>query len=162
MAEFIYPSPEWLAESTNRYGADFEKKLKKLSGYYVYRIKAEPSWGLDKDLMMCSVLENGKLLRLEHCSEEDAKRDADFILAAEVKTWKQILRKLDKFVGAFLGKRIKLEKGNAEKALGLAPYANILVDSLTQVDLKFPDELDAPALENFKTSLAYFRAAKGL
>jgi hypothetical protein len=45
--------------------------------------------------------------------------------------------------------------------LGLAPYANTLVESLTQVDLKFPDELDPQALEGFKASLADFRAAKG-
>ena len=162
MAEYIYPSPEWLAESAKRYGADFENKLKKLSGHYVYRIKAEPAWGLDKDLMMCAVIENGKLLRLEHCSEEEAKRDADFILAAEVRTWKRILRKLDKFVGAFMAQRIKLEKGNTVKVLGLAPHANTLVESLTQVDLKFPDELDPQALESFKASLADFRAAKGV
>ena len=27
MAEYIYPSPEWLAESAKRYGTDFEEKF---------------------------------------------------------------------------------------------------------------------------------------
>lgn len=163
MADYvIYPSAEWLERSAKAYGPQFEDKLKKLSGHYAYRLKADPSWGLDKDMMMCAVLDAGKLVRLEHCKEEDAKRDADFIMAAEVKTWKRILRKLDKFVGAFMGGRIKLEKGSTVKALGLAPHANTLVDSLTQVELKFPDELSPDELENWKTSLAAYRKKAGL
>jgi putative sterol carrier protein len=162
MAEYVYPSSEWLEQSAKAWDSGFENKLKKLSGHYAYRIKAEPSWGIDKDLMMCVVLDRGKLMRLEHCSEEDAKRDADFIMAAEVRTWKRILRKLDKFVGAFMGGRIKLEKGNTVKALGLAPHANTLVESLTQVDLKFPDELEPDALEGFKTAFAEYRNKKRL
>ena len=69
---------------------------------------------------------------------------------------------MDKFVGAFMGQRIKLEKGNTIKALGLAPHANTLVDSLTQVDLKFPDELSPEELAEFKTQFAEYRAGKGL
>jgi putative sterol carrier protein len=111
---------------------------------------------------MCAVLDAGKLVRLEHCTEEDAKNNADFIMAAEANTWKRILRKLDKFVGAFMGQRIKLEKGNTVKALGLAPHANTLVDSLTQVELKFPDELSPEELSEFKNKFAAYRADKGL
>ena len=162
MAAYIYPSAEWLEESTKQYGSEFENKLKKLSGYYAYRIKANPEWGIEKDLMMCAVLDAGKLVRLEHCTEEDAKNNAKFIMAAEAHTWKRILRKLDKFVGAFMAQRIKLEKGNTVKALGLAPHANTLVDSLTQVELKFPDELSPDELAEFKTKFAEYRADKGL
>ncbi len=160
MATCIYPSAEWLEESVKRYGPEFEDKLKKLSGHYAYRIKANPSWGIEKDLMMCAVIDAGKLVRLEHCTEEDARKGADFIMAAEANTWKRILRKLDKFVGAFMGQRIKLEKGNTVKALGLAPYANTMVDSLTQVELRFPDELSPEELEDFKTQFAQYRADK--
>jgi len=162
MTVCIYPSAEWLEESTKRYGSEFENKLKSLSGYYAYRIKANPEWGIEKDLMMCAVLDAGKLVRLEHCTEEEAKENANFIMAAEPNTWKRILRKLDKFVGAFMGQRIKLEKGNTIKALGLAPHANTLVDSLTQVELKFPDELSPEELAEFKTQFAEYRAGKGL
>ncbi|MBW1780861.1 MAG: hypothetical protein JRL30_08980 [Deltaproteobacteria bacterium] len=136
--------------------------MKSLSGYYAYRIKANPEWGLETDIIMCAVLDAGKLVRLEHCTEEDAKNNADFIMAAEANTWKRILRKLDKFVGAFMGQRIKLEKGNTVKALGLAPHANTLVDSLTQVELKFPDELSPEELSEFKNKFAAYRADKGL
>ena len=162
MADYvIYPSAEWLEQSTKAYGPDFENKLKKLSGHYAYRLKANPDWGLDTDIMMYAIIDSGKLVKLAHCTAEDAQRDADFIMAAEVNTWKRILRKLDKFVGAFMGGRIKLEKGNTVKALGLAPHANTLVDSLTQVELKFPDELEPDELENWKTSLAAYRQETG-
>ena len=82
MTVCIYPSAEWLDESTKRYGSEFENKLKSLSGYYAYRIKANPEWGIEKDLMMCAVLDAGKLVRLEHCTEEDAKNNANFVMAA--------------------------------------------------------------------------------
>lgn len=162
MTTCIYPSAEWLEESTKRYGSEFENKLKSLSGFYAYRIRANPEWGIEKDILMCSVVDSGKLVRLEHCTEEDAKENADFIMAAEANTWKRILRKLDKFVGAFMGQRIKLEKGNTIKALGLAPHANTLVDSLTQVELRFPDELSPDELENFKVSFSEYREKVGV
>jgi len=162
MTAYIYPSAEWLEESTKRYGSEFENKLKSLSGYYVYRIRANQEWGIEKDIMMCAVLDAGKLVKLEHCTEEEAKNNADFIMAAEANTWKRILRKLDKFIGAFMGQRIKLEQGNTVKALGLAPHANTLVESLTQVELKFPDELSPDELAEFKTKFAEYRADKGL
>ena len=141
MTTCIYPTAEWLEESSKLWGSEFEDKLKTLSGHLAYRIKAEPSWGLEKDIMMCMVLDAGKLVKLGHCSEEDAARDADFVMGAEVNTWKRILRNLDKFVGAFMGGRVKLEKGDTLGAMGLGPHAGTMVDSLTQVELKFPDEL---------------------
>ena len=162
MTTYIYPSAEWLEESTKQYGSEFEDKLKKLSGYYAYRIRANPEWGIEKDLMMCAVIDAGKLVKLEHCTEEEAKNDAKFIMAADANTWKRILRKLDKFVGAFMGQRIKLEKGNTVKALGLAPHANTLVESLTQVELKFPDELSPEELDEFKSSFAAYREKAGV
>ena len=162
MAEYIYPSPEWLEESTKLYGSEFEGKLKSLSGHFGYHITADPALGIEKDFYMCMVLDAGKLMRLEHYSEEDAKKEADFILGATPPVWKRILQKLDKFVGAFMGGRIKLEKGDTVGALALGPHANTLVDSLTQVDLKFGDDLSPDELAKFKSSFEDYRAKAGV
>ena len=161
MTTCIYPMPEWLDESAKLYDTTFENKLSKLSGHYAYRIEAEPSWGIEKDLMQCCILDAGKLIALKFYTEEEAQ-GADFIMAASAKAWKNILTKADTFVGAFMARRIKLEKGNAVKALALGPYASTVVDFLTQVELRFPDDLSPEEFEAFKGSFAEYRAKAGV
>ena len=60
-----------------------------------------------------------------------------------------------------LGK-IQLEQGNKVTLLKIVPRADTLVESLTQVDLKFPDELTAEELEVFCDELARIRLEKGI
>jgi len=79
---YIYPIPEWLEESFKLYGPEFEGKLKTLSGHFAFRIQTDPAFGIERDLYMCMVMDTGKLGRLALYSEEDAKKEADFILAA--------------------------------------------------------------------------------
>ncbi|MBW1734612.1 MAG: hypothetical protein JRJ71_09525 [Deltaproteobacteria bacterium] len=122
MTRCIYPMPEWLEESKKLYDSSFEKKLQKISGHYAYRIKAEPSWGIDKDLFQCSIMDAGKLIEMRFYTEEEAVKEADFIMAASAPVWKNILTKTDKFVAAFMARRIKLDKGNPVKALARQPH----------------------------------------
>jgi hypothetical protein len=42
--------------------------------------------------------------------------------------------------------------------LGVAPYANIFIDALTQVKLTFPDELTPTDLEEYRAKLKAFGA----
>lgn len=162
MTTCIYPTPEWLEESAKLYDSTFENKLRKLSGHYGYRIKAEPSWGIEKDLMQCCILDAGKLVELKFYTEEEAQKEANFIMAASAQVWKNILTKADKFVAAFMSRKIKLEKGNPVKALALGPYAPTMVDALTQVELRFPDDLSPDELETFKASFAEYREKAGV
>lgn len=162
MTRCIYPMPQWLEESAKLYDSTFENKLKKISGHYAYRIKAEPAWGIDRDLMQCSVMAAGKLIEMKFYTEEEAQRDADFIMAASAPVWKNILTKADKFVAAFMARRIKLEKGNPVKALALGPYAGTMVDSLTQVELVFPDDLSPEEFGQFKAAFAEYRERAGV
>ncbi len=162
MAEYIYPGPEWLEESFKLYGPEFEGKLKSLSGHFAFKIQTDPAFGIEKDAYLAMVMDAGKLARLALYSEEDAKKEADFILSATPPVWKRILQKLDKFVGAFMGGRIKLEKGDTVGALALGPHANTLVDVITQVDLKFGDDLSPEELEKFKGSFAEYREKAGV
>ncbi|HDZ89968.1 MAG: hypothetical protein JRJ09_17980 [Deltaproteobacteria bacterium] len=162
MTRCIYPMPEWLEESKKLYDSSFEKKLQKISGHYAYRIKAEPSWGIDKDLFQCSIMDAGKLIEMRFYTEEEAVKEADFIMAASAPVWKNILTKTDKFVAAFMARRIKLDKGNPVKALALGPYAGTMVDSLTQVELVFPDDLSPEEFGQFKAAFAEYRERAGV
>jgi hypothetical protein len=60
-----------------------------------------------------------------------------------------------------LGK-ITLEQGSKVGVLGVAPYANIFVDALTQVDLQFPDEMSPDELEEFRGYVNEFRSELGV
>jgi len=161
MSGFVYPDPKWLEESAKLYNEDFEKKLAKLSGSFAYNIHAEPAWGIDEDLYMVMKIKEGKLEELKACSKDYAYENADYVMGATPQAWKKILTKKDKFVGAFMGGRVKLEKGDTVGALALGPHANNLVDSITQVELRFPDDLPADELESFKAHLKAARAEIG-
>ncbi|MBI4767053.1 MAG: SCP2 sterol-binding domain-containing protein [Deltaproteobacteria bacterium] len=162
MASYTYPHPQWVDESVKLYGEDFEKKLAKLSGNFAYKISSEPAWGINEDLYIIMSLENGKLKAFKHCPKDYAFQNADFILEATPQAWKRILTKKDKFVGAFMGGRVKLVKGDTVGALALGPHAGTLVDVLTQVELKFPDDLPAKELDAFKKDLASVRQERGI
>ncbi len=45
--------------------------------------------------------------------------------------------------------------------LELALYANNMLDCLTQVDLRFPDEMSADELTTYRSKMETFRHAKG-
>jgi len=162
MTTYICPQPEWTEKSAALYNEAFEKKLAILSGNFAYRINAEPDWGIEEDIYFTMFLEAGKLRELKHCTKEHAFDKADFLLSAAPSTWKKILTKKDKFVGAFLGGRIKLEKGDTVGSMAAAPHASTLVDALTQVDLKFPDELTPEELAAFRKDLAQKRSELGI
>ena len=162
MATYIYPDPAWVDDSVAFYDETFEKKLVKLSGVFGYEILSEPEWGIETDLYILMEIDAGKLIQFRHCPKEEAYDKAKFVLGATPQAWKRILTKKDKFVGAFMGGRVKLKKGNTVGALALGPHAGNLVDVLTQVELRFPDDLSPEELEQFKKDLAAKRAERSL
>lgn len=164
MLKCQYCTPEWLDESARIYRStsSFQEKLKKLSEKVCYRVKAEPAWGIDRDVIFGTFLEAGKLTKLAFFSEEEAKREANFIMTATPQEWKKILRKENKFLTDFMLGKIKLEKGSKVTVLGLAPHAPTLVEALTQVELQFPDEMSPDELAKYKSYLQEFRKNLGV
>ena len=150
-----YCSPEWLEESANRYRATdrFENALQKITTRIFYRIKAEPAWGIEKDILFGAVVEQGKLLELAFYGEAEAQERADFILAATPQVWKGILRKDKKFISEFMLGKVTLESGSKPGLLKITPYANHFVDALTQFELQFPDEMTAEEVETYRADL---------
>jgi len=159
MNTFYYCTPEWLEESARIYRSNPQagEKLKKLSGKMVYRVMADPSWRIEKDIFFCLFFEQGKLLRLELIAEEEGKKEAEFIMGATPQNWKKILRKESKFITEFMLGKIKLEKGSKIGVLAVAPHANNVVELLTSVKLVFPDELSTDELGQYKANMVAIR-----
>lgn len=159
MTTCYYCTPEWLEKSAKLYQSNpqAQKKMKKLSGKMVYRVNAEPSWGIETDVFFCLFFEQGELLRLELLSEQEGKTEAEFLMGATPQVWKKILRKESKFITDFMLGKIKLEKGNKIGVLSVAPHANNVIELLTAVELVFPDELSSDELEKYKTNMKTFR-----
>jgi hypothetical protein len=134
-----------------------EEKLKKISARVCFRVKMEPAWGIERDIIFGTFVEAGKLTKITFFSEEDAKREAEYVLAATPQEWKKILRKENKFLTDFMLGRVKLEKGSKVTVLGLAPYAPLLIDALTQVQIQFPDEMSREELTNYRAHMEEFR-----
>src|SRR4030042_3982883 len=159
MSTYRYCTPEWLDESARIYRSTshFEEKLKKLSEGVFFRVKPEPAWGIEQDILFGAFVEAGKVTKLAFFSEEEAKREANFIMTATPQEWKKILRKESKFLTDFMLGKVKLEQGSKVAVLGLAPHAPTLVEALTQVELQFPDEMTPDELAKYKSYLQEFR-----
>jgi hypothetical protein len=154
-----YCTPEWLEESGKLYRATprFENELKRVTAKIFYRISAEPTWGIDEDMIFGAVVEEGKLLEMAFYTEAEAKERSDFILEASPQIWKGILRKDTKFISEFMMGKVALETGSRVALLKITPYANHLVDALTQFELQFPDEMSAEELEAYRADLSALR-----
>ena len=164
MTTCLYCTPEWLAETAAQYPQNpkFKERLQKLSIKMAYRVKAEPAWGIDEDIIFCLFFDAGDLTRIEFLTEEQAAREAEYILSATPQEWKRLLRREGKFVTEFMLGKVSLEQGSRVGILGVAPHADTVVEALTQVTLRFPDELTADELEAYRANMQTFRQELGV
>jgi len=164
MQTIIYPSPDWLTASADIYRSTpkFEGSLKKITTRIYMRIKSEPVWGIEGDMIFGAIVENGALLDMGFLPEAEAKARAEFILGATPQEWKKILTKQGKFITEFMLGKIQLEQGNKVALLKIIPHADTFVESLTQVQLRFPDELSEEELDSFRRDLGQYRLEKGI
>jgi hypothetical protein len=156
----IYCTPEWLEESLKIYRATprFQEALKKVTTRICYRVTAEPDWGIDSDFIFGAVVTEGVMDDLRFFSESEAKENADFVMAATPQEWKLILRKEHKFLTDFTLGKIKLDQGSKVGVFGLAPYANVFIDALTQVNLKFQDDFTPQQVNEYREYVSQFRS----
>jgi hypothetical protein len=159
-----YCTPEWLEGTAKHYQTNphFKEQLGKLSIKLCFRVKAEPAWGIDSDLIFGTFFEQGDLTQISFFDEESALEDGEYLLAATPQEWKRLLTKEGKFVADFLTGKVSLEHGSRVGILSVAPHANTLVDALTQVELRFPDEMSAKELEAYRAYVKQFRQELGV
>jgi hypothetical protein len=160
MTTCIYCTPEWFEESARLYRASprFQEDLQKVTARVFYRIEAEPDWGIERDFIFGAIVDKGELQELAFFSEEKAKDIAEYIMSAPPQEWKKILRKENKFLTDFMLGKITLEQGSKVGVLGLATYAHIFIDALTQVELQFQDEMTSDELAEYSARAKKFSA----
>jgi len=163
MTAVRYPTQEWLDESAKAYRASpkIQEALRKVTTRIFYRIKSDPAWGIEQDLLFGAIVEKGILHDLRFFPEAEAKATAEFIMSATPQEWKKILRKDSKFLTDFMLGKIALEQGSKTGVIGLAPYAPSFIDALTQFELRFPDELTPQELEKLSAELRALRTRLG-
>lgn len=160
MTVYQYCTPEWLAESAVRYQENpkFKKALQKLTIKMVFRVKADPALGIDRDILFAAYVDKGEMEKIGFISEADAEKEADYILAATPQQWSKLLRKESLFAGDILVGKITIEKGSKPGVIRIAPHSTTLVDALTQVELQFPDEMSPEELAQYRAYINQFRA----
>jgi hypothetical protein len=164
MTTYYYCTPEWLAECAERAQENpkMMKALEKLTLSMAFRIKADPGLGIDQDIIFAAFGSKGKLERLDFISEAEAQEKAEIILAASPQQWTKLLRKESLFGGDVMSRKITIEKGSITNVIRVAPYSGTFVDALTQVDLKFPDEMSPDELEEYRDCINEFRLELGV
>jgi hypothetical protein len=123
-----------------------------------FLVKADPTWGLDENILFMASVNKGSLKELGFVCEKKAFDEADFILGASPQEWKKILRKESKFVADFMLGKIELVKGSKVGVISLAPYSSAFIDALTQFPLQFPDEMSTNELSAFRSDVLSFRS----
>jgi hypothetical protein len=159
-----YCTPEWLQAAAEAYHSNprFKQELHSLTAKTCFLIRAEPAWGIDKDILFGAFIRQGELEKLDFFSADDAKAQAEFIMGATPQEWKKILRKESKFVTDFMLGRITLEQGSKVGVLAIAPHSNTFVQILTQAEIQFPDEMSPEELAAYHSHVAAFRQALGV
>lgn len=159
-----YCTPEWLQASAEGYQSTpkFQQALAKLTVTVCFLVRADPAWGIDKDILFGTFLRQGDMEKLDFFSAEDARDQVEFVLAATPQEWKKILRKENKFITDFMLGRVTLEQGSKVRVLGVAPHSTTLVDILTYAPLQFPDEMSPEELAAYRSHVAAFRQEKGV
>ena len=164
MSPVNYCTPEWLEASYRSYveTPHAQPGLENLTAKVYFRIKAKPAWGIESDILFGAVVDHGKLLELAFFSDEYARINADYIMAATPEEWKKILRKEKKLLGEFMLGKVSLEKGNMVSALGIIPYSPVFIDALTASGLHFQDEMSPVELEDYCRYHTEFRERLGV
>jgi len=162
--DYIYCTPDWLEECARIYREKpkYQEALKKVTTRIFYRVTAEPNWGIDADIIFGADVNKGVLGELRFFSDAEAKETAEFVLAASPQEWKLILCKEHKFLTDFMLGKIRLDQGSKIGILGLAPYADVFIDLLQEVKLRFQDELSPEQVNEYRQYASQFRTKLGI
>ena len=116
-----YVTPEWIEAVGENYRANPEnenKIFKGMSIFLVFRVQADPEFGLEEAIDFGTHVEDGALQDDSVLmSREDSELKADFILTATPAIWKRLINKDEGFISSFMTGKITLDKGEAPKII---------------------------------------------
>ena len=159
MATYQFCTPEWLEESFRIYKANpiIKYKLKNLKAKICCRVNSDPDWCISKDIIFGMFIDRGNLKELKIFTENEAFREAEYLMSAMPREWKKILIKEHEFATDLMLGKITLELGTKIKMLELSFHLNNIFDFLAQADLQFPDEMSKGELAAFGSKMETLR-----
>lgn len=141
MSLHAFPSPEWVAA----YGAAISASdaYRAASGEWTHGavalvVPAQPAIGVPQDVGIWLDLDRGLCRDAQVVSREDAQR-APFVLTAEYRYWKQIIKKELGPIAGIMQRKVALQ-GSLPIVVRFIKSAEALVDAATQVPTRFLDD----------------------
>lgn len=163
MARCQFCTSEWLEESSRIYRSSptLKNKLKNLTVKICCRVRSDPDWGINEDIILGVFFEKAELKTLKIFSENEAFQEGEFLMAASPGAWKKIIRKECEFVAQLMLGKIELEMGAKVKILDLAHKIDNIFEFLTLVDPQFPDEMSEDELTSYRMKMKIIRRERG-
>ena len=145
-------TPEWQKAAAKVYREDptFGRAFGKVNGTTVMIIQANKSAGVENDLYLLNMVENGELLEDGFVSKEEGESKATWLLTSTYDIWKEVYTGKKIFIEAFLGGEIRLIRGDFAGLMRIAAQGTKLADIFTRNEAVWPDELSGEELEKYK------------
>lgn len=161
-----YATPEWLEEVTKTYRSDpaNEQMLKRLGSVtFVYRIAAEPRFGIDPDLYFMERLEDGVLKEVKFVTPEQGEKIATWVIGGTFDVWREVIGKRLKLTTGIMQGKLKVEAGDkAAIIVRVGPVALQAATSFTNTETIWPDTMSPERLEEYKAHVKGFRENLGV
>ncbi|MDP3909975.1 MAG: SCP2 sterol-binding domain-containing protein [Gemmatimonadales bacterium] len=138
---YVFPSNEWVAayrEAIRASAAYRAASLEWTHGPVALVLPAAPDIGIREAVGIWLDLERGECREAKLVSQE-AAREAAFVLTAEYRYWKQIIRKELGPVAGIMRRKVGLQ-GSLPIVVRFIKSAEELVEAATRVPTKFLDE----------------------
>lgn len=161
-----YATPEWLEEVAKIYASDpaNEQMLKRLGHVtFVYRIAAEPRFGIDPDLYFMQELEDGVLKEVRFVTPEEGKKIATWLIAGTFDIWRDVIQKKLKLTTGIVQGKLKVELGDqAGIIVRVGPVAFQMATSFNNAETIWPDAMSPDELAAYKAKVNDFRKKLGV
>lgn len=140
-AQFPFPSPEWTAAYGEAINASDEYRAASTDwthGSVALVMPAQPAIGVPDDVAILLDLDRGLCRSARLVARSDAQQ-APFILTAEYRYWKQIIKKELGPIAGIMQRKVALQ-GSLPIVVRFIKSAEALVDAATRVPTRFLDE----------------------
>lgn len=162
MTIYQFCTTEWLEEIAQRYNetSHIKKNLKRFTAKICFRVKSNVDWGIIEDITFGAFMEKGELKELNFFTEDNAFKNAKYILAASLGAWKKVFTKERELLTYLMLDRIKIELGTKSSMIDLASRFDV-VNIFTLVDLQFPDEMSESEIISYRSKIKNIRFERG-
>lgn len=131
--------PEWAAsyvEALNR-NEDYARAAARWEGPLGLALRGEV--GIEPRAVVLDLM-HGKCRGARSAPVEEAVEEADFVLEADVATWRRVLARSVEPILAIMRGKLALKKGSLSKLLPYTKAASELVHSAHDVPTRWPDD----------------------